>query len=71
MDSIVSLIEPTYLVKNIPYEVVKQNAIALAKTAKILNIPVVITSSQEANIQGSLLPELKEIRNYSGWGIGD
>lgn len=49
------------LIKNIPYEVVKQNAIALAKTAKILNMPVVLTSSQETNMQGSLLPELKEI----------
>jgi nicotinamidase-related amidase len=49
------------LVKNIPYKVVKQNAIALAKTAKILNIPVVLTSSQETNVQGSLLPELQEI----------
>lgn len=49
------------LVKNIPSEVVKQNAIALAKTAKILNIPVVLTSSQENNIQGPLLPELQEI----------
>jgi nicotinamidase-related amidase len=49
------------LVKNIPYEVVKQNAIALAKTAKVLNIPVVLTSSQETNVQGPLLPELKEI----------
>jgi nicotinamidase-related amidase len=49
------------LVKNIPYEVVKQNAIALAKTAKILNIPVVLTSSQETNVQGPLLTELEEI----------
>jgi nicotinamidase-related amidase len=49
------------LVKNIPYEVVKQSAIALAKTAKILNIPVVLTSSQETNVQGPLLPELQEI----------
>ena len=49
------------LVKNIPYEVVKQNAIALAKTAKILNMPVVLTSSQEGNMQGALLPELQEI----------
>lgn len=49
------------LVKNIPYEVVKQNAIALAKTAKILNMPVVLTSSQEGNMQGVLLPELQEI----------
>ncbi len=49
------------LVKNIPYEVVKQNAIALAKTAKILNMPIVLTSSQEGNMQGALLPELQEI----------
>jgi nicotinamidase-related amidase len=49
------------LVKNISYEVVKQNAIALAKTAKILNIPVVLTSSQETNVQGPLLPELQDI----------
>lgn len=49
------------LVTNIPYEVVKQNAIALAKTAKILNMPVVLTSSQEGNMQGALLPELQEI----------
>jgi nicotinamidase-related amidase len=34
---------------------------ALAKTAKILNIPVALTSSQEKNVQGTLLPELEEI----------
>ena len=49
------------LVKNISQEIVKQNAIALAKAAKILNMPVVLTSSQETNVQGSLLPELQEI----------
>jgi hypothetical protein len=35
--------------------------LALAKTAKILNIPVVLTSSQEQNLQGLLLPELEQI----------
>ncbi|HEY9642808.1 MAG TPA: hypothetical protein V6C57_20130 [Coleofasciculaceae cyanobacterium] len=35
------------LIKNIPLEVVKRNTLALAKTAKVLNIPVVLTSSQE------------------------
>jgi nicotinamidase-related amidase len=40
---------------------VKRNTLALAKTAKILNIPVVLTSSQEQNIQGPLLPELEQI----------
>lgn len=49
------------LIKNIPLDVVKRNTLALAKTAKILNIPVVLTSSQEQNIQGPLLPELEHI----------
>jgi nicotinamidase-related amidase len=49
------------LIKNIPLDVVKRHTLALAKTAKILNIPVVLTSSQEENVQGSLLSELQEI----------
>jgi nicotinamidase-related amidase len=49
------------LIKNIPLELVKQNTIALAKTAKILNLPVILTSSQEDLIQGPLIPELAEI----------
>src|SRR5262249_27154279 len=34
---------------------------ALAKVAKILNMPVVLTSSQEEMFQGPLLPELADI----------
>ena len=49
------------LIKNIPLDVAKRNTLALAKTAKILNIPVVLTSSQEQNLQGPLLPELQQI----------
>ena len=49
------------LIKNIPLDVATRNTIALAKTAKILNIPVVLTSSQEQNLQGPLLPELEQI----------
>jgi len=49
------------LVKNLQLEVVRRNTVALAKTAKILNLPVVITSSQEENIQGPLMHELEEI----------
>lgn len=49
------------LIRNIPLEMVKRNTLALAKTAKILNIPVVLTSSQEQNVQGALLPELEHI----------
>jgi nicotinamidase-related amidase len=43
------------LIKNIPIEVVKRNTLALAKTSKILKIPVILTSSQEENLQGALL----------------
>ncbi|MGB8700804.1 MAG: isochorismatase family protein [Thermosynechococcaceae cyanobacterium] len=49
------------LIHNISLEVVKRNTLALAKTARILNIPVILTSSQEENIQGALLTELAEI----------
>jgi nicotinamidase-related amidase len=49
------------LIKNIPVEVVKRNALALAKTAKIFGMPVVLTSSQEERLQGPLIPELAEI----------
>jgi nicotinamidase-related amidase len=49
------------LIKNIPLDVSKRNTLALAKTAKTLNIPVVLTSSQEQNMQGPLLPELEQI----------
>jgi nicotinamidase-related amidase len=49
------------LIKNIPVEVVKRNTLALAKTAKIFGMPVVLTSSQEERLQGPLIPELAEI----------
>jgi nicotinamidase-related amidase len=49
------------LIKNIPLDVAKRNTLALAKTARILNIPVVLTSSQEQNVQGPLLSELEQI----------
>ena len=49
------------LIQNIPLETVKRNTLALAKTAKILNLPTILTSSQENNVQGSLMSELVEI----------
>lgn len=46
-----------------PLELLQRNVITLAKFAKGTNMPVVLTSSQENNIdvQGPLMPELKEI----------
>lgn len=35
------------LIKNIPEGTAKANAVALAKTVKILSMPVALTSSQE------------------------
>jgi len=40
---------------------VKQNAIKLAKIAKAINLPVILTASMEDNVQGPLIPELEEI----------
>ena len=49
------------LIKNIDVEQAKRMSLALAKTASILGIPAVLTSSQEDRLQGPLLPELQEI----------
>lgn len=49
------------LIKNLDLEVVRRNTLALAKAAKILNLPVIFTSSQEERLQGVIMPELKEI----------
>jgi nicotinamidase-related amidase len=49
------------LIKNLSLEAVTRNTLALAKAAKILGMPVVLTSSQEDRLQGPLIPQLKEI----------
>lgn len=49
------------LIKNIDKDMAAKQSIALAKMAKILNLPVVITSSQEENAQGPILPEIADI----------
>ncbi|MCD6671447.1 MAG: isochorismatase family protein [Burkholderiaceae bacterium] len=46
-------------VTSIPVEEMKRNALMLAKTASILNMPVVLTSSMEEAAQGPLMPELQ------------
>jgi nicotinamidase-related amidase len=49
------------LIKTLDVDQVKRNAIALAKAANILGLPVVLTSSQEDHLQGPLMPELAEL----------
>lgn len=49
------------LIKNIDSGFAGKQAIALAKLAKILNLPTVITSSQEDRAQGPIMPEIAEI----------
>lgn len=49
------------LIKNIDRDLAARQSIALAKMAKILSMPVVITSSQEENAQGPILPEIAAI----------
>lgn len=49
------------LIKNIDVKQAKRMSIALAKMATILNMPTVITSSQEDHAQGPILPEIAQI----------
>lgn len=49
------------LIKNIDKELAAKQSVALAKMAKILNMPVIITSSQEDRAQGPILPEIAKI----------
>jgi nicotinamidase-related amidase len=48
-------------VRSIPFEELKRNALMLADTARILKLPVVLTSSMEEYAQGPLLSELGTI----------
>ncbi|WP_326809843.1 isochorismatase family protein [Streptomyces scopuliridis] len=48
-------------VTSISFDEMKANALGLAKAAKALNIPLVLTSSMEEYAQGPLLSELKDI----------
>lgn len=49
------------LIKTLDVESVKRNTIALAKAARILGLPVVLTSSQEDRLQQPLMRELAEL----------
>jgi nicotinamidase-related amidase len=48
-------------VKSIPFEEMKRNALMLAESARILRLPVVLTSSMEEYAQGPLLSELESL----------
>ena len=48
-------------VKSISFEEMKMNALMLAQSARILKMPVVLTSSMEEYAQGPLLNELENI----------
>lgn len=48
-------------VNSLSFEEIKRNALMLAKSTQILQMPVVLTSSMEEFAQGPLLSELEEI----------
>lgn len=48
-------------VKSTSFEEMKRNALILAQAARILRLPVVLTSSMEEHAQGPLLRELESI----------
>ncbi|WP_241617470.1 isochorismatase family protein [Rosenbergiella epipactidis] len=47
--------------KSMPFEELKRNTLMLAKSAAILNMPVLLTSSMEEHTQGPLLEEMRSI----------
>ncbi|MGA4960310.1 isochorismatase family protein [Streptomyces lavendulocolor] len=47
--------------RNISQKTIVQNARALARIAKALDMPVVLTTSQEDHAQGPLIPDMQEI----------
>lgn len=49
------------LCKTMPADVALRNAVNLAKAAKALGMPVVLTTSQEDQIQGPLAPPLQRV----------
>jgi nicotinamidase-related amidase len=49
------------LVKNIPSDSSLRNAVLLAKAAKTLDLPIVLTASMEDHPQGPLAAELKQV----------
>jgi len=49
------------LIKSMASDLALRNAVMLAKAAKALNIPVVLTTSQEDRIQGPLAPALQRV----------
>jgi nicotinamidase-related amidase len=48
-------------VRSAPLDEIKKNALVLAKAARALNMPVILTSSMEDHVQGPLMPELQAI----------
>jgi len=48
-------------VRSAPLEEIKINTVVLAKAARALNMPVILTSSMEEHVQGPLMPELQAI----------
>jgi nicotinamidase-related amidase len=48
-------------VRSAPLEEIKRNTVVLAKAARALNMPVILTSSMEEQVQGPLMPEVQEI----------
>ena len=48
-------------VRSAPLDEIKKNTVVLAKAARALNMPVILTSSMEEQVQGPLMPELQVI----------
>jgi nicotinamidase-related amidase len=48
-------------VRSAPVEEIKRNTLVLAKAARALKLPVILTTSMEEHVQGPLMPEIQAI----------
>src|ERR1700689_2177735 len=62
-DATLVLVDPqpglAFAVESAPRETLRQNIIALAKTAAVFDLPIVVTSSASKRFSGPIFPELQ------------
>jgi nicotinamidase-related amidase len=56
-----------WVVKSPPADLVKANVVKLARAAQILEVPLLLSTNQE-DVNGSLVPELKEVAEVAAEG---
>jgi nicotinamidase-related amidase len=54
-------VDTIFVVHSLPREEIKRNTLVLAKSAKALGMPIILTTSMEEQGQGKMMKELQEV----------